>query len=174
MRISDFWDLSQCNLREIDLRFWRPLLHWRWRQQSPLKSWYCHILGVCDYRRGMDWWIGFLDHLYMPVGTTITAPLLIFAIHRSPQHALSVFPARCVNSRSLATASKSGDFSASWTHVVTVRRISRISTLVNWTVTPIVFKITPRHGTRRKHSLSIVVEACLPHLCIATVAAQAT
>jgi hypothetical protein len=36
---------------------------------------------------------------------------------------------------------------------------------------PIV-KITPRHGPRREHSLSIVEKACLPLRCIATVAVR--
>jgi hypothetical protein len=44
---------------------------------------------------------------------------------------------------------------------------------LNW-VAPIVFKITPRHGPRRKHSPSIFVEACLPHRYVATVAARTT
>jgi hypothetical protein len=35
-------------------------------------------------------------------------------------------------------------------------------------VTPIVFKITLRHGPRRKHNLSIVVKACLPPCCVTT------
>jgi hypothetical protein len=37
----------------------------------------------------MDWWIGFIDHLYTPLGTT--APLLISTIHRAPQHPLRIF-----------------------------------------------------------------------------------
>jgi hypothetical protein len=43
--------------------------------------------------------------------------------------------------------------------------------LLNWSNN--AFKITPRHGSRRKHSHSIV-EACLPSHCIATVTAQTT
>jgi hypothetical protein len=27
-------------------------------------------LGVCDYRRSMDWWTEFIIHLYSPLGTT--------------------------------------------------------------------------------------------------------
>jgi hypothetical protein len=48
----------------------------------------------------------------------ITAPPLISKIHKSPQHLLS-FPACCViTSRSLATASNSGDSSASGAQVL--------------------------------------------------------
>jgi hypothetical protein len=36
---------------------------------------HCHDLGVCDYRRNMDWWIGFIDHLYAPLGTTLYSSL---------------------------------------------------------------------------------------------------
>jgi hypothetical protein len=39
-------------------------------------------------------------------------------------------------------------------------------------VAPIVYKITPLHGPRRKHRTSIVSEACLPRRCTATVAAR--
>jgi hypothetical protein len=39
---------------------------------------------------------------------------------------------------------------------------------------PVVFKITPQHRPHRKHSPSIVVEACLPRHCIATFAARTT
>jgi hypothetical protein len=47
----------------------------------------------------------------------------------------------------------------------------RLHTGLMW-VYETVFKITPRHGPRRKHSSSIVVEACLPRRCVATVAAR--
>jgi hypothetical protein len=40
--------------------------------------------------------------------------------------------------------------------------------LMHWTLVAIVFKITLRHGPRRTHNTSIVVEACLPHRCIET------
>jgi hypothetical protein len=72
--------------------------------------------------------------------------------HTTNHSTLSLFQPVFAN-LSLATASNSGDFSASSAHVVTVRRIPR-----NWTLTPIVFKITPRHVPRRKHSASIVIE----------------
>jgi hypothetical protein len=62
----------------------------------------------------------------------ITALSLISTFYKSPQHPLSHFPTCYVfNSRSLATSSNSGDFSASRAHVVTVRRISRNWTLLN-------------------------------------------
>jgi hypothetical protein len=39
-------------------------------------------------------------------------------------------------------------------------------------IAPIVFKMTPRQGPRRKHSPSIDVEACLLRRCTAMVAAR--
>jgi hypothetical protein len=80
----------------------------------------------------MDWWMDLLTtYIHDSELQVIKAPLLISTIHESPQHPLSLFPACCVNSRSLATASNSGDYSASCAHVFTVRRISRNRTLVN-------------------------------------------
>jgi hypothetical protein len=66
-------------------------------------------------------WTGYIDQV-------ITPPLLIFTIHRSPQHPLIHFPAYCVfNNCFLATLSNNGDSSASHAHVITVRRLSRNS-----------------------------------------------
>jgi hypothetical protein len=30
---------------------------------------YCHLLCMCDYRRGTDWILDLLTHLYIPLGT---------------------------------------------------------------------------------------------------------
>jgi hypothetical protein len=48
----------------------------------------------------------------------ITAPPLISTIHKSPQHPLSLFQPAVFTSRSLATASNSGDFLASSSQVL--------------------------------------------------------
>jgi hypothetical protein len=85
-------------------------------------------LGVYNYRQGLDWWIDLLTtcthHSELQI---ITALLIISTLYKSRQ--LSLFPACCVsNSCSLATASNSGDSSASLAHIVAVQQISR-----NWT-----------------------------------------
>jgi hypothetical protein len=49
---------------------------------------------------------------------TITAPPLISTIHKSPQHPLSLFQPAVFTSRSLATASNSGDLSGSRAQVL--------------------------------------------------------
>jgi hypothetical protein len=145
---------------------------------------------LCDYRQGPDWWYDFLatctHHSEQHV---ITPPSLISTLHKSPQHPPSLFPASYIfNSRSLATASNSGDSLASRAHVVTVWRISRNWTPVNcqlyysaissqppvqnstrnWKLTTdwvaaIVFKITPLHGPHTTHPRF--------HCCSPTVAA---
>jgi hypothetical protein len=77
---------------------------------------------------GLD--IGFIDHLYTPLETASNCSaiadlhsLQITTATTKPSTAYCVF-----NSRSLATASNSGDYSASRAHVVTVWRISCIQT----------------------------------------------
>jgi hypothetical protein len=72
---------------------------------------HCYVLRVCDYRRGMEW---LLDLLILH-GTTRnysdTADLHTLQFTTAPA---KPFPACCVfNSNSLATASNSGDYSAS-------------------------------------------------------------
>jgi hypothetical protein len=47
---------------------------------------------MCDYRRGLDWWFNLLTTYTHNLGReTITAPLLIPTIHKSPQYTLSLF-----------------------------------------------------------------------------------
>jgi hypothetical protein len=33
------------------------------------------VTGVCDYRRGMNWLLDFIDHFYTPLGTTLSRSL---------------------------------------------------------------------------------------------------
>jgi hypothetical protein len=117
-------------------------------------------------------WIG--DSIYWPLRTTsnysATADLhnsQITAAHAKP------FPACCVISRSLTTASNSGDCSASDPQVLSSQPPVWNSALKGLNcVTPDVFKKSPRHAPRRKHSPSVVVKACLLRRCIGTVAAR--
>jgi hypothetical protein len=102
---------------------------------------YCQVFGS-EYRRGLDWWIGFTHHLHELLGTTSNYSA-ITDLHASQITTHCPFPAWYVsNSRSLATASNSGDTSVSTTDVVTVRRISRNWThsaglsAINWTGCP--------------------------------------
>jgi hypothetical protein len=57
----------------------------------------------------------------------------------------------------------------SFLHSIPYRTLSQL----NW-VAPIMFKITPRHGLRRQHSPSIVVEVSLWRRYIAAVATRTT
>jgi hypothetical protein len=67
----------------------------------------------------------------------ITEPLPISAIRKSPQHPLSPFLACCVNSHSLATASSSGDSSASSeypaTDLLSTANSNREPSQISWT-----------------------------------------
>jgi hypothetical protein len=73
-----------------------------------------------EYWRGLGWWMNLLNtYTHDTELHAITGPPLIFIIHKSTQHPLSPFPACCVfTSRSLATASNSGDCSASRAQVL--------------------------------------------------------
>jgi hypothetical protein len=87
----------------------------------------------------------------------ITAPALISTIHISPQHPLSHFPTCCVfTSRSLATASNSGDSSAS--------RAQLLSSQLN-------YQLATDHIVEY---MSVAAETCLPSLCPETTAARTT
>jgi hypothetical protein len=101
---------------------------------------------VCDYRRYMDWWI----HSELQV---IIALSLISTLYKSPQHLLSNFPACCVfTSRSLVTASNSGDSSASRAQVL--QPPMQNSTL-NWQLTRAHIKSSLHSRTSNSLSLSL-------------------
>jgi hypothetical protein len=94
----------------------------------------------------MDWILDLLTtYIHHSELQVITAPLLIYTIHRSPLHPLSHFPACCVfSSRSLATVSNSGDSSAFLAHVVTVHPETELLSTVNWTVAPSILSLPCR------------------------------
>jgi hypothetical protein len=113
----------------------------------------------------------------------ITALSLISKFYKSPQHPPSLLPACCVLiSHSQATASNSGDSSASHTQVLSLQppmqnsqsahcqlnysTIYSQSSLQNWTlncqpsidwIAPFAFFIAPWHGPHWKHHSSSVV-----------------
>jgi hypothetical protein len=75
---------------------------------------YCHVF-VCVSIDGVRLDIGFIDHLYTPLGTTSTYS----AIANLHTLQITTASAKSFPSRSLTTASNSGDSSVSRTHVVT-------------------------------------------------------
>jgi hypothetical protein len=112
---------------------------------------------MCDYRWGFGLDIGFIEHLCTKLGTTsIIAPSLISTLHKSP-HAKSS-PTCCVfNSRSLVTASNSGDSAASALKsslnggsLSTVPFLHGLPYRTDL-VALVVFLIPTRHGPCRQH-----------------------
>jgi hypothetical protein len=91
---------------------------------------YCHVLGVCDYIRGVDWILDLLTHFfYTRLGTTsnysaisnlLTSQIRTYT--KSSQFAFS--------SRFLVINLNNRDSSASRAHVVSIRQISRKWNLV--------------------------------------------
>jgi hypothetical protein len=74
---------------------------------------------MCDYRRGIDWMNGFIDHLYTRLGTTGNYSAIAVLHNSQITVPTKHFPACCVlTSRFLATASNSGDSSASCAQVL--------------------------------------------------------
>jgi hypothetical protein len=124
------------------------------------------ILG--DYRRGLGWRMDLLTtYTHDSEVQVITAPPLISTIHKSSQHPLSIFPACCIfTSRSLATASNSGDF-FSFTRWGPLFTASRAELTLNWLIPQL---ITSRHGPRWKPRFhcSTQIVALLRICCLAT------
>jgi hypothetical protein len=136
----------------------------------------CHnivTIYICDYRRVMDWWVDLLTtytctrYSELQIITTLS---LIYTIYKSPQHPLSLFTAGCLHQLLPGNGFeewKLFSFTCSCS-IFTTSRAEFSSQLTTYCIAPVAFKITPRHGPRRKHSPSIVVEACLPRRCLAT------
>jgi hypothetical protein len=110
----------------------------------------CHDLGT-DYRRASNWWMDLLTTWYTHLETT--APPLISTIHKPLKHTLSLFQPAVFTSRSLATASNSGNSSASRAQVLSSQPPVQNSTQL---IAPTVLVIIYRHGPHRKHRSSIV------------------
>jgi hypothetical protein len=96
-----------------------------------IRYWRESLTQSLETEFGLNWWIDLLTTL--PSGSelqVITAPSLIFTLYRSLTHTHTHTACSVFTSRSLETASNSGDYSASRAHVVTVWRISRNSPLI--------------------------------------------
>jgi hypothetical protein len=76
---------------------------------------YYHDIGVCDYRRGMYWWMDLLTTYAHDSELQVnTALSVISTIHKPQQNPLSFFPACCVFiSRCLVTSLNDGHSSTS-------------------------------------------------------------
>jgi hypothetical protein len=137
----------------------------------------------------MDWWTDLLTtYIHHSELQPITALSLISMLYKSPQQPLSPFPACCVfNSHSLATASNSGDSSASHAQGLSSELNSQLTTnyvpgwqpfhtnllvfssqtdfQLNWTALHCtalsgVFTTWPWGGSNRKHYLQQSFYCC--------------
>jgi hypothetical protein len=105
---------------------WLGLLHTlcvAWTHTEEIRS-IClnlYILSwfTCGYRQGMDWWIDLLTtYTHHSELQVITALSLISTLYKSPTEPTNPFPACCVISCSLGTASNCGDSSVSCSQVL--------------------------------------------------------
>jgi hypothetical protein len=128
--------------------------------QSGIHGKIIHHIVTCrgDYWRGLDWWMDLLTtYTHDWELQAITESPLISTVHKSPQH-YKPFPAYYViTSRSLATASDSGDCSASCAQALSSQPPVQNCLSNDNSLCPLL--IISRHGPHRKHRSSIV--ACL-------------
>jgi hypothetical protein len=121
---------------------------------------YCHVY-VCDYRRGLDWWMDLLTtYTHDSELQAITTLSLLYTLYKSIHHTLSiglfiVFPIRC-----LVTAPNNGD---SWACTCSCPLASTTTKLS----APNVLVIASRHGPHKKCRsstvafVSVVAGTCL-------------
>jgi hypothetical protein len=124
---------------------------------------------MCDCRRGLDWWMDLLTtYTHDSELQAVTAPPPITTAPAKP------FPACCVfTSRSLATASDSGDASASRPQV-----LSSQTAVQNWLGCPSCLQDNSSARTRQKHPVSnstsivarrfVAAGTCLSSRCLET------
>jgi hypothetical protein len=129
---------------------------------------YIVTISVCVCVRvwtgyGLD--VGFIDHLYIQLGTTsnYSATPDLHTLQITTAHA-KTFPACCVfNSRFLVTASNSGDSSSSCAQFIPstfqYRTNFQLSTEL---IAPFLFFIIPRRGPHRQHH---GLPVCLRNRC---------
>jgi hypothetical protein len=121
------------------------------------------MYDVCDCRWGLV--NLFIDHLYTPLRITsnYSAIAPVSTIYKSPQHPPSLFPACCVfTSRSLATASNSGDSSASHAQV-----LSSQPPMQNSTLSFVPYNISMDHTENTTLLLSCATVALSRICCVA-------
>lgn len=124
----------------------------------------CHIF--CATVDGYGLVIGFMVHLYTPLGTTvITALSLLSTVHKS-LHAKSSPACSVFNSRSLATASNCGDSSAFCAQVLSsqtpLQRSTSVCPITCVTVTTgtCLLSCCPEAGVNITLHLMIVAHQC--------------